>query len=186
MFRRPPVLLGIAAGLVVITIAAVVFLGGRDQASVVAEKGPSFTFDQALEHPLDDGRQLPLDQARPLIPFEIPLPHHDLANPDNLATTWISTNNHVALRFATDVLIIMQTPDFENAAVEFAELIASGSVKNGRLDLVGAQTALVMEPDTDVDGENPGSLQFVRDGVSITLYGRDLEGSALKAIAETL
>jgi hypothetical protein len=152
----------------------------------IAPKAPSFTYDQALENPLDDGRKLPLADARPLIPFEIALPDHRLANRDTLVATWISPNNHVALRFSTDVLIVMQLPDFDNAALEFGQLIASGSVKNGRLDIVQNETALVMEPDSDVDGSNPGSLQFVRNGVSITVYGRDLTGTILKEIANTI
>jgi len=153
----------------------------------VQSKGPSFTFDQALENPLDGGRQLPLKDVRPLIPYDIPMPHSEAASADILSETWISPSNHVALVFSTDVLIIMQTPDFDNAAVEFTQLIASGSVKNGRIDLVQNDLpALIMEPDTDVDGSNPGSLQFVRNGVSITVYARSLDGDSLKEIANSI
>lgn len=65
-------------------------------------------------------------------------------------------------------------------------MIASGSVKNGYLTSVHGHTALVMEPDSDIDGSSPGSLQFVLKGVSITLLGDGASGDHLKEIAETI
>lgn len=148
--------------------------------------GPQISFSEALEHPLDDGEPVFLSEARRRIPYEISLPAHARANSDNLRQVFVSPQRHVALRFSSDVLIILQRPDFHDPAAEFAGLIASGSVKNGRLDEVRGAVALVMEPDTDVLGTNPGSLQFVRNGVSFTLYAAEMSGFDLKEIAESI
>lgn len=148
--------------------------------------GPDISFEEALQDPLDFGREVGLSQARQKIPYHVSLPHHDSANPDNLDAVFISPANHAAERFTSDVLIILQRADFTDPASEFAGLIASGSVTNGRLDTVRGHPALIMEPNTDATGTNPGSLQFVVNDISITVYGRNLSGARLKEIAETI
>lgn len=188
--RRPKgsAAIGFSAG-VVVAVTVLVFAVVRPSANDGGSerpRSPSFTFEDSLKNPLDGGIEVSMEEARSGTPFEIAMPSTEQASADNLAQTWISPNDQVALRFLSDVLITMQIPDFDNAEAEFTELIASGSVKNGHLDVVQNGAALIMDPNTDVDKSNPGSLQFVRDGVSITIYGADLDSESLKDIANSI
>ncbi len=178
---------------VVVVISAAVMLSrssglGEQRSATPAAAGPIMSFQQALEDPLEDAARMSLPEARRKVPYEIKLPSHDLANEDILKDLWVSRakDAQVAQRFSTDVLIVLGRPDFEDPLTEFTGLISSGSAKNGRLDTVRDHPALVMEPDTDALAQNPASLQFVLDGVSITLYAAELTGIELKEIAETI
>jgi hypothetical protein len=175
-----------ALGLLLSAIVVITVWSWPSGSGRQAVPGPTVPFARALEGPLDDGVPTTLAQARLAVPFPVSLPSHPLANSGNLEEVFISPQHHVALVFSSNVLIILQEPDFDNGATELADLVSSGSVKNGRIDEVQGQPALVIEPDSDAARRNPGSLQFVRNGVSRTLYGEHLTGTRLKQIAETM
>lgn len=160
--------------------------GPSEQTASGAEKGVEFDFTALFEDPLDDGRISTQSEVRKEVKYEVPTPEHSKANPENLVHIYLSNTDDVAQTFGDDLVIIYEESDFEDPEKEFAELIASGSVKKGRLETVQGQSALVMEPNTDADGSNAGALQFVVNDVSITLLGNDISGERLKEIAETI
>lgn len=160
-----------------------------DQDQPIPEVGPELrvhrSYLESIADPLDGGMAVSLEEARRRTPYEIPLPAHSAANSENLRQVFISPAAHVAQVFQTDILIILQRPDFADPAAEFAGLVASGSV-NGRVETIQGEPALVIDPDSDSVRANPASIQFVWRGISVTLYADHLTAEQLKEVAETV
>ena len=156
-------------------------------------RGIEWSYEQFLAEPVEDGIQLPLGQAVQTVRFPILFPGHPMANRENLKTTWLSTSSgEIALVFRSGIVVKQARPQFPDAAANFAQAVLS--VRNARVGLVRGGPALIIEPRTDPQGDNPGLVEFVHkdssptdtDGTYIVIFGDDVDGVTLSQMAETM
>jgi hypothetical protein len=152
----------------------------------VSAKNPQETYEDSLQHPLDGGEEVTLGEAERKAKYKIPLPSDSEANRSNLDKVFASEGHDVALRFSSDVLLILEPAQFTDARAEFESLVSSGALPNGRVEDVRGHPALVVDPGTDKLGTNPGSVQFLWNGISITVYAADFSGERIKDIAASI
>ena len=127
-----------------------------------------------------------MQEAERRTPYRIPLPADPEASRNNLDQVFASAQQDVALRFSSKVLVILEKAQFTDAQTEFQDEVSSGAVSNGRVEDVRGHPALVIDPDTDKLGTNPGSVQFLMDGISITVYSPELSGERLRELAASV
>lgn len=188
-FGRPKSEFLVAFGLL-IPLVALAVTSWPAPTSENTGNGPRTTrsWDETLRDPLEGGIPVSREEAERSANYRIPLPSHPDASESNLTQSFVVPNRarRAAVTFDSGILIVFYPPDVSDPGAEFAGLIANGSVPNGRIETVQGRPALAIEPDTDDLGTNAGSLQFVLDGISVTLYGQDVPVERLKEIAETI
>jgi hypothetical protein len=194
-----PAVLALVLGLAVIGLGVFVGSGpdvdGRiNQGSRLPGAGVTFPWEAFLQDPIDGGSPVTIDEAQESVSFSMSIPSDALANSDNIEGVWAS-EKQVALAFTTGIVIIEESPQFPDSLVEFQGLMADSlSGVKASIDYVGKYPALLIEANSDITSANPSSLQFVagdvsldeKDGVSITIYGKDISTVDLLDIATTL
>ena len=115
-----------------------------------------------------------------------------MANSDSLEAAWLSpSTGEVALVYESGIVIKEAPAQFVDATASFDAAVVG--VPNARKTRILGQPALVMEPDTDPQHDNPGLVEFVyedrspteADGVYIVIHGDSADGSTLSAVAES-
>lgn len=153
-----------------------------------------WSYPDFVAEPIDDAVMVSWHEAREVSGFPLLMPNHALANRSNLETVWFSpSSRQVALVFETTIVIVEEIPQFPDSA-ETLTAIVNDTPQGARMEAVGDSPALVFEPETDPQADNPGVVHFVRgddrpevtDGVSATLYGDRVSGDTLLEIAETM
>ena len=157
-----------------------------------APRAPTKSIDQFFDDPLDGAPALSVAAAQKAVAFPVTLPSHGMANEELEERAWAS-NEVFAVRFSTGILIIEERPQFPDSLSEFTGDLESITRSEARVGSAGGQPALIIEVKAIEDEPSRVSLQLVRgdedptakDGVSITIYGRDVTDEDLISIAET-
>jgi hypothetical protein len=135
---------------------------------------------------LPGGEVVSLDEARAKPGFEILIPDHQEANGSTIDEVWYSeSDNMVGVIFASGIVQYWQPTPYGDAHQGFEERISEGGA-DMRLIQVRGHEALIIEPDTDVEKANPAWLDFVEEGVLVSLWSYDHTAEDLIAVAESM
>jgi hypothetical protein len=159
------------------------------------------SFQLFRERPVDGGIPVSLSEARAISGMVVYLPTDARADRNSVDKIWSTDPSlgsnwpQTAITFESGLVIVEERPQFPDAQSEFEGLIAE-SLRgvDARVAEVAGIAALVIEPNSDANGENPGSVQVVvgdsspnaLDGTSVTIYGDGVSGTDLMEVLATL
>jgi hypothetical protein len=182
-----------------VALSVVLLVGGvRDSNGVGSPhsdgRRPSITYDQFWADPVEGGLKVDPSSVVDQLNAVVTPPSTDAASSATLVAAWQNAaTGRIALTYSTKVVIMFDRPQFPDAASEFEGELRSGTV-DGRLVDVSGYPTLVIEPGSDVTGQNPGAVQFVagdkdptvEDGLSVTIYGQNMTGDDLMTIERSM
>lgn len=128
--------------------------------------------------PFPIGQESTLEKAADIVPFDIYMPASKELNQSTLTRVWVTTfestetPQKLALEFGTSggtVVIIEQLKEFGSPQQQFGRFVEDG-ISSASVETIRDAPALVIQPDTDSDGENPAYVEVVRSDVDINIY----------------
>lgn len=137
--------------------------------------------------PLAFGVKTTLADARAGVQYDLPLPDSELANTTTLSGIWLDEKGQaVALVYDGDQLTVMMWPwQYDDPAALFLQRVQASSAKE-TVSAVNGCPALVIEPNTDVDGKNPAWIEFVCNGIDVNVESSTYTLDQLMDVASSI
>jgi hypothetical protein len=170
--------LALLGGVVAALIVQALLPGAKNDGSM---NSGGFTLKQN-GGPFPIGQQSTLEKAAAIVPFDIYMPATKELNDSTLTRVWVTafesaeTPQKLALEFTTSmgtVVIIEQLKEFGNPQQQCAKFVEDG-IASASVETIANAPGLVIQPDTDSDGENPAYVETVQAGVDINIYSDEV------------
>jgi len=134
--------------------------------------------------PFGGGVKISIAEANQRVPWSLLVPTDEAANLDGLLVVWqTDVTPEVELVFESGIRVYELPSQMDDPATTFKNAIAEGFA--GEVRTVRGHPALVSVPHVDDAGNQTNSVDFVEDGIDITIIG-DTIPEELVRVAESL